>query len=926
MTLLKGFCIMSEIFILIKEITYSFIEVFFTYKLFSDYGTTVRDPLFKKFWILFFVSVLYNLYWYGLVFYKTCYCLLVSNVPQPLYLFLAQLCYVVWPLLMFLGPHVYEQLFDVHWKPQKRHYFFGAWSVGLSVYIGYCFLTRELIPTNPWLTLDSFGFLLVRIFIMCVESSVLVCGIKKIVLDQQMPLIVRKQAQRIFGFLFLPVIITQPFWILDQYQLTPQNSFAFEIFMSMLSLSILLSSFYAISELLRLRNTCPAMRPSWWFWTKPLMQPFAQVIEQIRRATSLQELWGFTQTYFEKAFGFPNDSVTLYIRPTNHEHNLDAVKAVRTVGDVEALYKAGSPFCEKIKQKRILLYADIQYSDVYKLDPDAQEIRAFMERIGAEVFLPIYGEKTLVGYIIINRNAGMNKLVTDAEVEGMLAYVGHISHVIEHKQHMNPDVFEKEVLTYKHQTVQLFQELEHCHEGMRSLVETQASEAVGMIFMKQKCLRIANAEGAKLLGLPEGTRIIENAYEKPLKQLINNFKKYEKEESVLLQDAQGNPLRFSVMRDTRQTNAVVIVTRPTVSGLFNFPSFTAMRNTSDWMYVIFLQATASGKLVEKFIPATRGVFFNFKIRFLRAAFSRRPLLLQGADQDIYRLVEIYQHICARTVVQKITLEKPEQGCDIAAEIFGDFTLQKGEGKKHGALATVSSSGILFIEHVEQLSLETQELLAQFFATGFYTSFFSKQLTASDALIICSSRGDLKELVEQNRFSAALYEELSKNHLDMPLLALVPKDQVQDLIVGIGKQIAGEPLAAHERLLPSTLIETLASGVLPSSLCELQQDIKARLVSKCHKRGLNGAISLDLGFADPDGLKAECYRQGRAVLKNKKLFCALYDLLQSYVKVADFLGVDRSTAYRACKRFRIGPFDPGTQKSLDRSSTQAGTSR
>ncbi len=147
---------------------------------------------------------------------------------------------------------------------------------------------------------------------------------------------------------------------------------------------------------------------------------------------------------------------------------------------------------------------------------------------------------------------------------------------------------------------------------------------------------------------------------------------------------------------------------------------------------------------------------------------------------------------------------------------------------------------------------------------------------------------------------------------LPLLALVPKDQVQDLIVGISKQIAGEPLAADEQLLPSTLIETLASGTLPSSLCELQQDIKARLVRKCHKQGLEGSMTLDLGFDDPNALKAECQRQGKAVLKNKKLFCALYNLLKSYIKVADFLGVDRSTAYRACKRFRIGPFAPEAQ--------------
>lgn len=902
---------------LAKQFCFLAVDIFISIKILSLYRSISQNSLFKKLLTVWVASLIGDFFGVVLIVYKANYRFFISEVPQPLYLFLARFHYVLWPLVIFLMTLFWDWIVAAEGKLQKRHYVLGAWAISLSIYFVYYFCIQEPDPTNSWLTLHSLGFVLGDIFIFISRGSTLIYGIKRLVVGQ-VPGIIKQQTKSILILIAIPTMILQPFWILQLYGVIPTNGFGPELFGFVLSILCLVCVCYAYLALFRLRlfNACPAVHAG---RKLDVMRPLAQVARQIREATTLQEIYVLTTAYFEKAFGFVLSEVNLYIRSTQHERNIEAARSVRTLPNVEELFgsKEKSLLCEKIRKKKILLHAEVQYEELYNLDAEAKELRVFLEANNAEVLLPIFGKKELVGYIIIERNARMGRLVSDEEVHGMLLYADHISYVIENMQQFNAEIIEKECVMYKRQNYQLFQEQQLYLEGMHSVVQGHASEeAVSVIFSKNNRLHLASSGGAKLLGLPEGTKIVNDSYELPVKQLIHDFKRFKRENAILLKDGQGNPVRFSVMRDSRQSNAIVVVSRPSISEVFRVPTFADVRDREDWSYAIFLQTTEAGRLLEKFIPATQGILFDFKIKFLRAVLCRQPIFLQGVEEDVQRLAVLAQRICARADFQEISPRQPETNREIASQIFGVPAVIAGEAYK-GALENLSASGVLFINHIERLSLESQEFLAKFFATGTYTSFFSRQLTSSDAIVLCGSSLTLKELADTDTFAKSFYNELEKNYVEIPELATLPQDQFDDLVSRISSQILKE---FSGTINESQVVEEITKGASPNSICELRQRINNIIEQRSSQQKLVEE-SLDANLENFDSVITESRRQGRATLKNKPLFYALVTLVKSYARIAEILDVDYSTVCRTCHKYQVGSFAPGVQRKPGRPRTK-----
>lgn len=882
-------------------------------KVLSLYRST-QNKLLKKVWL---ACLPIDLLGIGLIIYKVNYRFWISEQVQPVYLCLARFHYILWPLAIFLAMLFYDWIIGVEEKMQKRHYVFGAVAVGLSSYFLYFFCMQEADPANPWLTLDSFGCGLGNLFIIVCRGSTLIYGLKRLITGQ-VEGIIKEQTKLILRLTIVPVMLLQSIWILRNAGILPVDGFMPELFAFVLVEMYLASSAYGFWQLLRLRlfNAWPAVHRA---SERDLMVPFSQVISQIRQATVLQEVAVLTTDYFQKAFGFANSEAKLYFRPTHHERNLRAAEAVNTLRIVEEWLATNSGSLGPIKKKGILLHAELQYEELHNFNAEAKELRTFLETSKAEVFLPVFGKKALTGYILIERNARAGKLVSDAEVGAMLAYVNYISHVIDQMQQFDPEVIEKECLTYKHHSMQLLQENEHYYEGMRAMAKLQASEAVSMVFLKNRNLQLASPEGAKLLGLPEEAKILNNDYEQPIKQLMGEFKKYKQATSIALKDSQGKQLRFSVMKDPRPSNAVVVVSRPPIPEALRIPTLTEVRDGDDWGYALLMQTTASGKVVEKFIPATRGAWFDFKIQFLRTTLRHRPMFIRGDEEDVQRLALLVHHIYKDAGHREICPEQPEGKYEVANQIFGLSSAITGGAAYKGALADLSSSGVLLIRHVERLSLETQKRLAKFFATGLYSCRFSKEPESSEAIVICSSYADLKELVATNAFSKELYDELMKNQLEVPLLATLPSDQLSDLVSNIGKQMMDEYALGKQGTLSSEEVEHILKGA-PKSLCELRQSVRKFIEQKAGTQGFTAA-SCDVGSTRFHPVVVEARRLGAATLKNKQLFCALFALVPSYTEIAEILDVNYSTVRRTCRKYQIGTYAPGFKRKPGRPRTR-----
>lgn len=887
-----------EVINLVRNIFFlAFVSLFF-WQFIPLYANVSQNRSLKKLWVLLAIVLSYDFLVWILGIIKASVLLGTSSVVLPSGLmFFSKLARALLPFIMLLFAVFAECLADANWRWRKRHYFFAILAVGLAAYF-VCAAFTSLVGGQD-LPDEAFVLALSRLFIIAVCLTSLLVLLRKFLIQPDLPRITRSQTKIAMVWVLGTGVVMQPLWLLKDALFGDAFLFV-NILFSALSVFLVGGLYFSLYRLfnLRLFNATNYVTE---FWETSFLQPFCEATQEVREATNLPELGMIVKSFFRNAFGFTHDEVKLYIRPTHHELNVEAAKAVCTLAVVEQSLCSESvtgQLAERIKAKRILIYPDIEYEKLYDLSPDAKEFFSFLERCKAEIFIPIYGRKSLIGYIIVDRYARQHTLVRDTEVSGMLAFVDQVSQVIDRMQRCDPKLLEQENLDLKFKTYQLFQEIEHTREGMRSIMNTQASEAVGMIFVKQKKFLCASKETCTMLGVPEGSFELPKIYEPHVRQLFDEFKKYRVERSLMLADTQKNPLRFTILRDPNKHGAVILVSYPSVSEALNLPVM-GLRTYEDWMYAIFLRTTASGKMIENFIPANSGGFLDFKIKFLRTIFARRPLLLQGATDDVRKLAEVYKHIAARMKLESLIPEYSEQKNELGIRLFGL------PGQHQGLCERLSATGVLLIEHVERLSLETQQQLAEFFATGSFHQIHGKRLLASDVLVIATSKMDVKQLVETGRFSRELYEHFSKNHLMIPALASMNKQELIDLIAAISFQLIseGKELAQFVTLTPGEIDEVI-SELLPSSVCDLREQIMLRLQSRLHRQGLAGSITLDAGFNEIDTVVAHARRLGKAGLKNEELVRKIMDVVKSSTKAGEIFGVDRSTVIRYCKRYRI----------------------
>ncbi len=905
-------------------------------KLVSVYRCAAQNQLFKKICFFYFVLVVFDCYWYGCLIYKTSYRLLVSDAPQATYLWIARGLFFVWPLAIFLCTLMCDLLISAEDRLAKRHYFLGVWTVGIMGYFLYDFYVNYANLFDPWRTLSVSSFVLMNIFIIANRGSNLIYGLKKLFAGKPMPLIVEKQAKLILGLMVAPVIFLQSIWLLSNCKIIALDSLYWDLFTFVFQATFVVGLTYTFFELLRLRlfNTASMVQGG----GRNITEIFNAVAVQFDKTKTIPELGGLVATYFEKAFGFDANNVTLYVRPVDYAGIVDNPPPSNTLSTVEALYCSADPeqlaLCEKICQKRILVYTDVHFDEQYHLDDEAKKLQNFLEANNADVFIPIYREHALVAYVIVGRDTRDGLLVNDTEARSMLSFATYLSYVIECRQRVESKILVKKCMEHEYKEKQLYREREHCHEGMQAVAaQAKTSGAVSMILLKHNRLQVADTEGAELLGLPEGDFDVPERYKNALNRLLLAYKKFGRTEPVLQKDPQGHLLRFTPMKSPYKDNVMIIVSRPPISESITFPSFASIHNTDDWDYALFLQTTASGKLLEKFIPATNGQLFDFKIKYMRAVFARRPLLFTGSAKDAKRLATIAQAICARSKFYELCLKEDEKNSNYAIELFGVVSISADGQEKKGLLAMLSESGTLFIEHIEQLSLQTQDMLAEYIATGSYAPLFSRQITSSDVQIVFSSQVNLKNLVEKKKFSAALYAELEKNAVHIPEIRSVPRKQLQELARLMSLQTLGEEAFNESIMNSESFIEELVkNSSLAHDLSDFGREVKSTTLAyeRAKKPGSFTPAVFDVSaddLNDPDSLMETLKRLGRKALKSKELFCAAINVFQNDMRlVAESLQVDPATIYRYCSKYQIGIFAPGFVRRRGRRSKKKVSSR
>jgi hypothetical protein len=752
----------------------------------------------------------------------------------------------------------------------------------------------------PCLSSELFIIQLTRFYLVPL-FAVAIWKIVKNVKSNQVPTILTNQLRVLICYFVIPQICLELLNTTFSSPILPFNEYAFT---SIIACSAMLILYYSVRHIMGLRflnlKGHVESKESFNFVTD-----FKDILEQLSYVSSLKELSQLTQAFFQRAFVIPLGRTRLCLRQKDaveqEKGSLyhDIVDMQTKVETFLATHEA--PFdavAGALHSSKIFIRDEIEFTNFYQESALGYEIISFLDTINADVFLPIYERKTISAYIIVERDARPGKLYTSKDRDEMLVFTNYLSNVINLLKYSNLEALQQREKELHEELYHKHQEINHYKESIRSFLRSHKERKIGIVFYKARRFSYANEAAQELIDADVNTEQ-GHPLALALKDIVRKVQEYKSSQTAFAYDAHGTKLVVTGIPSFEQSTVIIMLYYPEVADIIR-AQFELLKDPSKWDYILYLETTQSGQLINQLIPGTGERLLNFKINLLESALSKKATLLDMPEDDLLPTIEIIHHISVRQQLHIVKLSTPERNHEVAMKLFG---LNPLLGAHEEGLLQKLDNGTLFIENIHLLSLETQQSLADFITYGYFYKFRSDHKVAANVRIICSSNHDLAALASAGQFSKVLLNELKKASLSMPSLATLPDTEVAQLAEGFSHQaMKAETFKNIIHLSDKDRDKLLDQR--PVSLHELKTKVHQVLVAKSTKHQLYDTTEFDPAYHVSDPELVQAVRMGKKALKDPHVMRILWNKFKNQNKIAVLLGVNRSSVNRRCQEYNL----------------------
>ncbi|CAN5133439.1 hypothetical protein BH09DEP1_BH09DEP1_1510 [soil metagenome] len=631
---------------------------------------------------------------------------------------------------------------------------------------------------------------------------------------------------------------------------------------------------------------------------------FKDTLEDLAKATSMYELGHISQAFFKTAFDIPSNRVHLHLRTLNpYETGFSKIILTDTQTHVETFLSNPNPELEKcINKVKILIYDEIDFNNFYDPNYSDETIIAFMDSINADIFLPIYKNHSIIGYIIVERYARLNEFYSHIERDEMLVFSSYLSNIINLIQNRNLESLIYQEKELKEELYKKHQEINQYKESIHSFLKNHKHKDIGIIFYKNRHFVFANQAAKEIIKININTHL-GSPLTKSLKTIAEQVEEYKSPQGCITKNNEGERIVISGVPNLEKNHVIITVYYPDFSDILT-NQVNYLKDPTTWDYLLYLETTKPGQLINQLIPGSGEVLLQFKINLLQTALSKKALLLEMAQEDLMPTVELLHHISMRSALHALTLQGPTKNFDIATKLFGiNPIFGTPPDATKPLLEKLDNNGTLFIQNIEYLDLETQEYLAEYIKYGYYRIFKSNQKMNSSVRIICSTNQNLALLVQEGAFSQALLDELKKTTVIMPSLLTLPEAELYDLAQGIAEQaIKVNDFKNMLDLSPKDKSKIIQSK--PTSVHELKTRVQQMLIQKSKENNINHEVHFEPAYDISDPELAHAARLGKHALRDQRMMTMLWNKFKNQNKIAVFLGVNRSSVNRRCKDYNL----------------------
>lgn len=855
---------------------------------------------------------------------KSIIMLKLFNLGLPVYIFCTYFSWMCVPIQYQSLALFLENLIRPHNTPLKiRQKFFIIISGLLSCLFIFLAATYHLYPSNiQRITIERITLFITMGYALFPLMLSTIFVIVKVMHTKMLPRILHYQLTIFLGTIIIPI------WMLDFLQAIPiqspltwvTNSFTFLVISNFL---LMFAALYSARKIMGMRflnlNTHVYETPKLEF-----IQEFREVLARLSRIKKEEELGAIVQEFFRTGFQIEPHKVYFVLRTVDEDNFLPpsaAEEKPEKILDspqiiVDKMSLAVETFltdhpenvCHFIADTKILIYDEIAFDNFYDESLSGGIVTRFLENVHLDIFLPIYYRGSLTAYIAIERDAriqGEKLFYTDVERGKILVFGNYLSNVINIMQNKNVDLLLQKENRLKHELFQKQQELDQYRECIQSFVRTeQTHKAIGIMFYKNRHFTFGNAIIEDLIkidpNIHHGHPITQT-----LRSLIVLIQKTGSAHSMACTDNNNDQIIFTGLPSIKGNNIIITVCRPEISDMLMHQKLL-LSDSSDWDFLLYLETTKHGKLINQLIPGSGKTLIAFKIKLLKIALSKKPtLLFNMPDADLQPLVQLLHDISLRETLHIINITQPLQGPDLSIKLFGISPILSSHNITPALLSQLDKTGTLFIRNVHFLPQETQEYLTEFIKTGVFRAIKSDHKVKADVRIICSVDKPIEEVTANNMLCHALFSELLQTSVTLPLMHSLSESELCDLATGFSVQEAMKTSFKNLLVLNNREKNKLNTN-RPASIAELKNRVRHMLIEKTEKNEptiVNHAPAHEETIITTFDLSTIALL-GKNALKNKEAMDLLWKTFNNQNQIAAFLKVNRSSVNRRCKEYEL----------------------
>ncbi|MCL4361035.1 sigma 54-interacting transcriptional regulator [Candidatus Dependentiae bacterium] len=747
----------------------------------------------------------------------------------------------------------------------------------------------------------------IHLYLIFILSLAVYKSFRKIRSDS-FPTILKHQLKVFLYFLLMPYII------MDLLQYFPSHHFSLTSVyipisnyaaVSISTILLTLGIYFCTKKIIGLRflNLHDHVQTPHTF---DFINDFTDVIEELARVTNIKELAHITQSFFKSAFSIPTSRTRLYIRQAGQlQEETDFNDTLNTSLIVENFIilndSQNSSIMTLLRQNKILIRDEIEFNNFYEEQISQTVILEFLNSINADIFLPIIEKASITAYVIIEKDSRPEKLFNSVERDEMLVFASYLSNLINLLKHRDLERLIQQEKELKEELYSKHQEINQYKESIRSFFKNNKDKKIGIVFYKSNKFVLANQAAKELIDVNPNTQE-GHSISQTLKKLVKQIQEYKTSQSIFLKNSEGQRIIFSGVPSLDTNSIIILVYYPELSDIMK-SQFDVLKDPSQWDYLLYLETTETGKLINSLIPSSSEQLLNFKIELLKISLSKKATLLSMPTEDLLPTVELLHHISLRQTLHVLKLNAPEKNHEVSLKLFGINPLLSNIEGSEGLLSKLNNVGTIYIENINFLSLETQHHLAEFITYGYYHPLKSEHKIFGNVRIICSTSKNLAVLVQEGRFIAKLFNELSKTSLSFPSLLTLSKEEITQLADGFTEQAIKTESYKNFYELNDKEKDKLNSQ-RAVSLQEFKNMVHQMLIAKSTKNKIYDETEFDPAYNVTNPELVNAVRLGKKALKDPKILSMLWDKFKNQNKIATLLNVNRSSVNRRLKEYNI----------------------